>query len=94
LKFVYINIYINYYTINVNRIKSGEKVHYDLDFRLDSKYTTHIYPLIIHPLNRFYDLNSYYMTELSEICIQNQGFSDIKISLVSLINKISKWINE
>ncbi|ORX79043.1 hypothetical protein BCR32DRAFT_269710 [Anaeromyces robustus] len=61
--------------------KNGKKISYDLDFRLDSKYTTQIYPLIIHPLNRFFNLDSYYMAELSEICMQSQGFSDIKNSL-------------
>ncbi|ORX47940.1 hypothetical protein BCR36DRAFT_355469 [Piromyces finnis] len=65
----------------LNHGKSSVNASYDLDFRLDSKYTTQIYPLIIHPLNRFYDLDSYYMTELSDICNQNQGFSDIKNNL-------------
>jgi len=71
---------------NKNKIsgKSAVNATYDLDFRLDSKYTTQIYPLIIHPLNRFFDLDSYYMAELSDICIQSQGFSDIKNNLVSV----------
>eukprot|EP00833_Pecoramyces_ruminatium_P005171 jgi/Orpsp1_1/1179203/evm.model.c7180000068406.1 len=72
---------LNTNVLNFNLRNTGEKVYYDLDFRLDSKYTTQIYPLIIHPLNRFYDLNSYYMAELSEICIQSQGFSDIRTNL-------------
>ncbi|KAG4088522.1 hypothetical protein H8356DRAFT_1724261 [Neocallimastix lanati (nom. inval.)] len=74
-------LYLNSSVFNLNLRNSKKKVYYDLDFRLDSKYTTQIYPLIIHPLNRFYDLNSYYMAELSEICIQSQGFSDIRLSL-------------
>lgn len=67
-------------SIGVLKEKSN-KAYYDLDFRLDSKYTTQIYPLIIHPLNRFHDIDSYYMAELSDICIQSQGFSDIKNNL-------------
>jgi len=64
--------------------KTANNTTNNLDFSLDSKYTTQIYPLIIHPLNRFFDLDSYYMAELSDICIQSQGFSDIKNNLVSV----------
>jgi len=72
---------VNNGLISIGLLKPDNKSQYDLDFRLDSKYTTQIYPLIIHPLNRFYDIDSYYMAELSDICIQSQGFSDIKNNL-------------
>ena len=83
IKFTPKHSHININIAHHHRLKPDNKSQYDLDFRLDSKYTTQIYPLIIHPLNRFYDIDSYYMAELSDICIQSQGFSDIKNNLVS-----------
>ncbi|ORX44525.1 hypothetical protein BCR36DRAFT_359645 [Piromyces finnis] len=51
---------------------------YPLDFRLNSKYFTKEYPLIIKPLNRFYDLRSLYMVELAEKCLFHQGVEHIE----------------
>jgi len=51
---------------------------YPLDFRLENKFFIKEYPLIIRPLNRFYDLRSLYMVELAEKCVFHQGIEHIE----------------